>query len=156
MIKSLLNPERYLKKFIQSRIPQLRVDLNKMIEELLENIADREECNPFELALILSKRDKLALGRVVDAQKKTLQEMDAGAIIQDLFLRQIAGLPDYVKEMVVEKLGDEDVNGMVADALTNCSLIIKYDEDCELMFIEVTQEGAEVLDLDNFFKNLKI
>ena len=155
MIANILSPERYFKRFMKSRIPQLRADLSKMIEALLLNIADEEECNPFELALILSKRDNLALGRVVNAERKILREMDAGAIIQDLFLRQIAALPEAIKEMVVAKLGDEDVNVMTTNSLTNRSLVIKYNQDYELMFVEVTKEGSKILDLDKFFNNLK-
>lgn len=126
-----------------------------MIDDLFLEIADACEANPFELVLILSKRQEQAVGSIFNREKSCLIEMDAGALLKDLFLRQLQVVPEGIKGLVESKLEGRDVAAIVAKALKGRRLLIHYGSDDELIVIEVTKNKKKRIDLDEFFDTLE-
>ena len=53
-----------LKTFLKSQIPKLRKELNNLLEDMLNEVANEQEINPFELNLTLSKENNLAIAKI--------------------------------------------------------------------------------------------
>jgi hypothetical protein len=150
-----LNPKAQFKKLFFKRLPQIREDLSMMLDSLFLEVADKNEGNPFETTLILLKMKNQAVGKFFDGNKKEVGAFDAGALIQDLFKKQLETMPEIVKGYVLDELGTEDTTKMVLKALKNRRLLIHYDSDDEFVFVEVTKKERKVIDLDDFFNTFE-
>lgn len=149
-----LNPKAQFKKLFFKRLPQIREDLSMMLDCLFLEVADKNECNPFETTLVLLKMKNQAVGKFF-SNKKEVGAFDAGALIQDLFKKQLETMPEIVKGYVLDELGTEDTTKMVLKALKSRRLLIHYGEDDEFVFVEVTKKGKKVIDLDDFFNTFE-
>lgn len=134
----------------------IRKDLNKMIENIFEEIAEEKECNPFEMRLCLSNIGGVAVAEMYDAGSNQLGKMDGGALIEDLFKKNLKFIPEKHHKTVFDKLGGDgkDIKGMVAEMLEDESLLIRYDEDFKLVYFKVNEEGMHPIDMDYFFENM--
>ncbi|WP_052595746.1 hypothetical protein [Aureispira sp. CCB-QB1] len=146
-----LNPKAQFKKLFFKRLPQIREDLSMMLDALFLEMADKHQCNPFEMTLLLLKMKQQAVGKFFDGNKNEIGAFDAGALIQELFIKQLATMPEMIKGYVLDELGTEDTTKMVLKALKSRRLLIHYGEDDEFVFVEVTKKGNKVIDLDDFF-----
>lgn len=155
MLDNLLNQEAPIKKFIKRQLPKFKHDLSCMLDDLFLQVADSKEQNPFELLLILSRKEDKALGSFYDAQKTCLGRIDAGAIIEDLFLKQLAMVPTAFKETIMADFGTESASQTVVEALKNKRLLIYYDKQDELVFIEMTKTGKRLIDIDEFIQSFE-
>jgi hypothetical protein len=149
-----LNPKAQFKKLFFKRLPQIREDLSMMLDGLFMEVADKNECNPFETTLVLLKMKNQAVGKFF-SHNKEVGAFDAGALIQELFKKQLETMPEIVKGYVLDELGTEDTTKMVLKALKNKRLLIHYGEDDEFVFVEVTKKGQKVIDLDDFFNTFE-
>jgi hypothetical protein len=149
-----LNPKAQFKKQFFKRLPQIREDLSMMLDSLFLEVADKNECNPFETTLVLLKMKNQAVGKFF-SNKKEVGAFDAGALIQELFKKQLETMPEIVKGYVLDELGTEDTTRMVLKALKNRRLLIHYGEDDEFVFVEITKKGQKVIDLDDFFNTFE-
>lgn len=149
-LKAKVNPKEKIKEEFLSRLPQIKDDLDLMLDDLFMQVAEQNEANPFELVLILHKKEKVAMGSFFSEDKKELGNIDAGALIQDLFFRQMSVIPEVFREAVLSELGTENVNPMVLKALKGKRLLIRYDDNEDFSFVEVTKQGSKVIDLNEF------
>ena len=120
-----LNPKAQFKKLFFKRLPQIREDLSMMLDCLFLEVADKNECNPFETTLVLLKMKNQAVGKFF-SNKKEVGAFDAGALIQDLFKKQLETMPEIVKGYVLDELGTEDTTKMVLKAVKSRRLLIHY------------------------------
>ncbi|MBL4861456.1 MAG: hypothetical protein JKY09_00350 [Crocinitomicaceae bacterium] len=149
-----LNPKSQFKKLFFKRLPQIREDLSMMLDRLFLEVADKNECNPFETTLVLFKMKNYAVGKFF-SNKKEVGAFDAGGLIQELFKKQLETMPEIVKDYVLDELGTADTTKMVLKALKNRRLLIHYGEDDEFVFVEVTKKGSKVIDLNDFFNTFE-
>jgi hypothetical protein len=147
--------KKEFKKLFFKRLPQIREDLSIMLDSLFLDAADKHKTNPFETTLVLLKVQKLAVGKFFDSNKKEIGAFDAGALIQELFKKQLETMPEMIKGYVLEELGTEDTTKMVLKALRNRRLLIRYGSDDEFVFIEATKKGQKTINLDDFFSTFE-
>ncbi|WP_052596250.1 hypothetical protein [Aureispira sp. CCB-QB1] len=150
-----LDPKAQFKKLFFKRLPQIREDLSMMLDSLFLETADKHQCNPFETSLVLLRMQNKAVGKFFDHHKKEVGAFDAGALIQELFKKQLETMPEIVKGYVLDELGTEDTTKMILKALKNRRLLIHYGEGDEFVFVEVTKKGNKVIDLDEFFNTFE-
>jgi len=125
-----------------------------MLDGLFLEVADKNECNPFETTLVLLKLKNQAVGKFF-SNNKEVGAFDAGDLSQEIFKKQLETMPEIVKGYVLDELGTEDTTKMVLKALKNRRLLIHYGEDDEFVFVEVTKKGQKVIDLDDFFNTFE-
>lgn len=143
------------KQILKTQIPTLKKDLNLTIENILNDVANEEELNPFELSLTLSKEDEKAIGKVFDEELQCIHQLDAGLLIEELFKKQLEVIPAMFKDWVLEKLGGENVNDMVLDLLKEESILIRYDKTYKLEYLKINAGNIHPIDMDDFFNNLE-
>lgn len=150
-----INPKEQIKKQMLARLPHVKEDLNLMLDDLFLQVAEQKKMNPFELILIIHKtktpeHGTLAIGSFFSANKKEVGKINAGALIQDLFLKQISVLPETLKGVVFEELGTQNVYNVVLKALKGKRLLIRYDKNDEFEFVEVTKTANNIIDVNEF------
>jgi len=150
-----LNPKEQFKKEFFKRLPQIKDDLSIRLDDLFLEAAEKHKTNPFELSLVLLKRNNEALGIFFNAQKQEITRFDAAGLIQEQFLKQLSVVPDFLKGQILEELGTEDTTEMVVKALKGRRLLIQYGEDDDFIFTEMTKKGNQIIDLDDFFNNFE-
>lgn len=150
-----LNPKEQFKKYFFKRLPQIRADLSMMLDSLFLEMADKEKANPYEMRLLLLKQQQKAVGKFFDTNKKEIGAFDAGALIQELFVKQLDSMPSLIKGYVIQELGTEDTTKVLLKALKNRRLLIHYGQDDEFVFVEVTKKESKVIDLDDFFNTFE-
>jgi hypothetical protein len=153
-LKAKVNPKARIKAEFMKRLPHIKDDLYLMLDDLFMQVAEQNKCNPFELVLILHKKDKLAIGSFFSANQKEVSKIDAGALIQELFMRQLSVIPEALREAVFSELGTNNVSSMILKALKGKRLLIRYDENDEFSFVEVTKSGSETIDINDFLNTL--
>jgi hypothetical protein len=154
-LKAKVNPKAKIKAEFKKRLPQIKDDLNLMLDDLFMQVAEQNQSNPFELALILHKKESMAVGSFFSAEQKEIAKIDAGALIQELFMRQLSVIPEMFKEAVLSELGTENVSPMILKALKGKRLLIRYDENEEFCFVEVTKNGNKTIDLNEFLNTFE-
>ena len=137
-----------LKTFLKSQVPKLQEDLNIILEDILNEIANERELNPFELNLTLSKKDTKAIGQVFDKEQNCLHQLDAGALIEDLFKKQLDMIPEFFKKKILARLGGENVNEMVLDMLKEESILVRFNKSYLLEYFQVNIEGIHPINMD--------
>jgi hypothetical protein len=144
-----------LKTFLKSQVPKLQEDLNIILEDILNEVANEKELNPFELTLTLSKKDERAIGQVYNKDQSCLHQLDAGALIEDLFKKQLSLIPEFFKKKILAKLGGENVNEMVLGMLKEESILVRFNRAYLLEYFQVNVEGVHPISMDDFFDNLE-
>lgn len=155
MLSNLLSPEVQVQKILKRQLPQIKKDLSVIIDDLLLQAADQCQANPFELVLIISKQQNKAIASVFNRQKESLISMDIGALLKEKFFEQLSVVPAVIKDLVLEKLEGQDVTEVIVKALRGKRLLIHYDKQDELVFVEVTKDSKKVIDLDEFFNTFE-
>ena len=150
-----LNPKKQLKRLFKKQLPKLKKDLFAIIDDLILQVADQNEANPYELILVLSKDKNKAIARVFTQDNVLMAQTDAGEIMRNLLLQQLTVLPSFLKDYIFEQLAGEDVAQIMVDALEYSTLLIHYTDNEKLVFVEIRQGEQNILDLDDFFNNLE-
>lgn len=152
----LLNPKKMAKKWLKSKIPQLKKDFEAIIESMLMQVAEAHQKNPYELVLIISVMEGKATARVFEADGKTLiDKMDIGAMVEAIFQQQLQVVPEQLQDLAKEQIGEQKIEDVVISNLKDRSIIIHYNEDDNFVFVQVTKTGTENIDLDIFFNSLE-
>lgn len=144
-----------LKTFLKSQVPNLQKDLNIILEDILNDVANEQELTPFELSLTLLKKDSKAIGQVFDKEQNCLHQLDAGALIEDLFKKQLDMIPEFFKKKILGRLGGDNVNDMVLGMLKEESILVRFNKAYLLEYFQVNIEGIHPINMDEFFDNLE-
>ncbi|BDS10856.1 hypothetical protein [Aureispira anguillae] len=146
-----------LELLLEQQKPQLKKDLEKVIEQLLTSIADSKQLNPFELVLKLSAKKGQAIGQIFTPQKKLLYDFDAGEEISGLFEHQLGRLPEIAKKAVLAKVGHQTISVQVAQSLEHGgAILVRYDKNYQLEYFQQLEKKLKRIDIDHFFANIKI
>ena len=141
--------------FINQVRDYAKKDVNLMIENIFDEIANKHQKNPFKLSLTLSKVDEIAIGEMFDENDEKLEQIDAGALIENLFKQQLQVIPQKFHAAILKQLGGDDPNKIVVDLLQDESMVISYDEKFKLVYFKVNESGLHPIDVDYFFENMK-
>jgi len=145
-----------LKTFLKMNLPTLQKNLEAIIEDLLTEIADQNELNPFDLRLILTKIENQAIGKVYTLENTCIHTLDAAKLLEDLFYLQLEVVPGMFKSMVLKQVANVNIQAFIIEHLNEMSLMIRYNEDCQLQLFKITSEGTESIDIDEFFGTLEL
>jgi hypothetical protein len=80
---------------ISHEAPKLAKELNTTIENILENISNEKEVNPFELQMTIAKKEQKVIASIVQPDGTELDAIDAGLLFEDLIrskMHQINGI----------------------------------------------------------------
>ncbi|WP_156039910.1 hypothetical protein, partial [Aureispira sp. CCB-QB1] len=94
-----------LKTLLKLNLPTLQKNLEAIVEDLLTEVADQHQCNPFDLQLILTKVEQQALGKIYDSDNNCLHQLNAAQLLEDLFYLQLEQLPAVVQKLVQKQVG---------------------------------------------------
>lgn len=137
-------------------LPTLQKNLEAIIEDLLTDVADQNELNPFDLRLILTKIENQAIGKVYTLENTCIHTLDAAKLLEDLFYLQLEVVPGMFKSMVLKQVANVNIQAFIIEHLNEMSLMIRYNEDCQLQLFKITSEGTESIDIDEFFGTLEL
>ncbi len=145
-----------LKTLLKINLPTLQKNLEAIIEDLLTDVADKNELNPFDLSLTLTKIENKAIGTVYTPDKKSIHQLDAAKMLEDLFYLQLEVVPVMLKSMVLKQVENVNIQAFILEHLSGMSLMMRYNEECQLQLFKITNQGTESIDIDEFFGNLEI
>lgn len=149
-LKAKVNPKEQIKAEFKKQLPTIKKDLDLMLDDLFMQVAEANESNPFELILILHKKKEIAVGSFFTGDKKEVGTINAGELIQELFLRQMSIIPEVFREAVLSELGTEKITPIILESLRGKRLVIRYDENEEFSFVEVTKKSSKIIDVKEF------
>lgn len=150
-----LDPKAHFKKMFFDRLPAIKEDLNVLLDDLFSQAAEYSKVSPFSLSLVLVKNGDKADGIFFNEDKQMLSTIDAGQLIQDNFLKQLSVFPEEAVQFAMGELGGDDAKSIVANALKKRKLLIQYGENDDYVYTEITREGTQVIDLDEFFNDFE-
>lgn len=145
-----------LKTLLKMNLPTLQKNLEAIIEDLLTDVADQNELNPFDLRLILTKVENQAIGKVYTPANTCIHTLDAAKLLEDLFYLQLEVVPGMLKSMVLKQVQNINIQEFIIEHLNGMSLMIRYNEDCQLQLFKITTAGTESIDIDEFFGSLEL
>ena len=145
-----------LKTLLKMNLPTLQKNLEAIIEDLLTDVADRNELNPFDIRMILTKVENQAHGKVYTPDNTCIHTLDAAKLLADLFYLQLEVVPGMLKSMVLKQVQNINIQEFIIEHLNGMSLMIRYNEDCQLQLFKITTAGTESIDIDEFFGSLEL
>lgn len=145
-----------LKTLLKLNLPTLQKNLEAIVEDLLTEVADQHQCNPFGLQLILTKVEQQALGKIYDSDNNCLHQLNAAQLLEDLFYLQLEQLPAVVQKLVQKQVGTINIQDFIIEQLETMNLLIRYNDACQLQLFKITTTGTDPIDLTAFFANLEL
>ncbi|WMX13192.1 hypothetical protein [Aureispira sp. CCB-E] len=145
-----------LKTLLKLNLPTLQKNLEAIVEDLLTEVADQHQCNPFDLQLILTKVEQQALGKIYDSDNNCLHQLNAAQLLEDLFYLQLEQLPAVVQKLVQKQVGTINIQDFIIEQLETMNLLIRYNDACQLQLFKITTAGTDPIDLTAFFANLEL
>ena len=135
---------------------RLRKDLENVLEQIIGQVADAKELNPFDLVLRLSAQGDQAIAEVLTKKKECLHNFDAGDMMEELLERQLATLPALVQKMFWERIGNAKIRDEVRDSLRdNGSILVRYDSNYQFQYYQQQTGKMKRINIDAFFANIK-
>ena len=145
-----------LKTLLRMNLPTMQKNLEAIIEDLLTEVADKNELNPFDLSLILTRVENQAIGKVYTPENVCIHTLDAAKLLEDLFYIQLEVVPAPLKSLVLMQVKNVNIQEFIIEHLNGMSLMIRYNEDCQLQLFKITSAGTEPIDIDEFFGTLAL
>ena len=134
---------------------RLKKDLETILEQIIGQVADAHELNPFDLVLSLSAQGDQAIATVFTKKKVSLHDFDAGDMIEDLLEKQLALLPALVQKLFWERVGNAKIREEVRDSLRdNGAIFVRYDANYQFQYYQQQTGKMKRIDMDAFFANL--
>lgn len=134
---------------------RLRKDLENVLEQVIGQVADAKELNPFDLVLRLSAQDDQAIAEVLTKKKVSLHDFDAGDMIEELLEKQLEVLPAIARKLVLERIGNTKIRDEVRDSLKdNGAILIRYDDKYKFQYYQQQTGKMKRIDIDAFFANI--
>ncbi|BDS12378.1 hypothetical protein [Aureispira anguillae] len=137
-------------------LPTLQQNLSNIIEDLLTDVADKNQLNPFDLSLTLSRIGEQAIGKVYTPDKICIHELKAAQMLEDIFHLQLQTVPTMLQNLVHQQIKGINIQDFILKALSNFSLMMRYNSNFELEFFKIDKEGTQPIDIDEFFATLAI
>lgn len=130
-------------------------ELIAMIEGLLQSVANERNISVYNLSATVTKKSDIASLEVFDIDANPIYETNAAELIEEIFKKQLATMPDMLKGIIEGKLEGQSIGQAVIDALEGGSLLANYDEKLVMQFSLVTADSVEPIDITDFItKNL--
>jgi hypothetical protein len=134
---------------------RLRKDLENVLEQVICQVADAKELNPFDLILRLSAQGDQAIAEVLTKKKVSLHDFDAGDMIEELLEKQLEILPAIARKLVLERIGNTKIRDEVRDSLKdNGAILIRYDDNYKFQYYQQKIDKMKRIDIDAFFANI--
>lgn len=112
---------------IESKAPAIAKELDTTIENILENISNEKEVNPFELKMTISKKEKQVVASIVQPDGTELDAIDAGLLFEDMVKSKLDILPDFVKNQLGGIGGADGIRAKMLEIMSTDSLLIQYN-----------------------------
>lgn len=134
---------------------RLRKDLENVLEQIIGQVADAKELNPFDLVLRLSAQGDLAIAEVLTKKKVQLHNFDAGDMIEELLAKQLEILPSIARKAVEKRIGNAKIRDEVRDSLKdNGAILVRYDANFKFQYYQQKTTKMKRIDIDAFFANI--
>ena len=134
---------------------RLRKDLENVLEQVIGQVADAKELNPFDLVLRLSAQGDLAIAEVLTKKKVQLHNFDAGDMIEELLAKQLEILPSIARKAVEKRIGNAKIRDEVRDSLKdNGAILVRYDANFKFQYYQQKTTKMKRIDIDAFFANI--
>ena len=134
---------------------RLRKDLENVLEQVIGQVADAKELNPFDLVLRLSAQGDLAIAEVLTKKKVQLHNFDAGDMIEELLAKQLEILPSMARKAVEKRIGNAKIRDEVRDSLKdNGAILVRYDANFKFQYYQQKTTKMKRIDIDAFFANI--
>jgi hypothetical protein len=145
-----------VKKFIKSKMPSAKEGMEDFLDKLFLQVAEQHEENPFELFLVISNKKEQLLGEVYNNKKQILGREDIGALVEKVIHGQFQVMPSVMKELINEGLADLDLSAsdLLIKEVGTKKLVAKYNQQSELIFIEIDGKKKHRVDLENILNKL--
>lgn len=146
-----------LEMLLQQHKERLRKDLENVLEQVIGQVADAKELNPFDLVLRLSEKEDQAIAEVLTKTKVQLHNFDAGEMIEELLAKQLQVLPAPARKAVLERIGKESIKDQICESLKeNGALLIRYGKDYNFQYFQQQTGKLKRIDIDHFFENVTL
>ena len=144
-----------LESLLAGHKERLRKDLENVLEQVIGQVADAKELNPFDLVLRLSAQGDQAIAEVLTKKKVQLHNFDAGDMIEELLKKQLEILPAIARKLVLERMGDIKIRDEVRISLKdNGAILVRYDANYQFQYYQQQASKMKRIDIDAFFANI--
>jgi hypothetical protein len=134
---------------------RLKKDLENVLEQVIGQVADAKELNPYDLVLRLSAQENLAIAEVLTKKKALLHDFDAGDMLEELLAKQLDVLPAVISSQVKKRLGNTKIRDEVRDSLKdNGAILVRYDKNFQFQYFQQQATKMKRIDIDSFFANI--
>lgn len=141
----------------QGEKDRLKKDLENVLEQVIGQVADAKELNPYDLVLRLSAQGDQAIAEVLTKKRVELHNFDAGDMIEDLLKKQLEMLPSLVRNAVQKKIGKTKIRDEVRDSLRdNGAILTRYDKNYQFQYYQLAPGASQMkrIDIDFFIANI--
>jgi len=144
-----------LETLLAGQQERLRKDLENVLEQVIGQVADAKELNPFDLVLRLSAQGDQAIAEILTKKKVQLHNFDAGDMIEELLEKQLEVLPAIARKLVLERMGNVKIRAEVRDSLRdNGAILVRYDANYKFQYYQQQTDKMKRIDIDSFFANI--
>lgn len=147
-----------LKLLFESKAADFAKELDMTIENILENISDEKEVNPFELKMTIAKKGNQIIASTVQSDGTELDAIDAGLLFEDMIKSKIDLIPDFVKNTVLDEMGGvPGIRPKLLEMMTTDSLLIQYNQQTfQLEYHKVTTTAVTPIQPIDLIKEIDL
>lgn len=140
---------------LASHKDRLKKDLESVLEQVIGQVADAKELNPYDLVLRLSAQGDQAIAEVLTKKKVQLHNFDAGDMIEELLEKQLKVLPAIARKLVLERIGEAKIRDEVRDSLRdNGAILVRYNSTYQFQYYQQQADKMKRINIDTFFANI--
>lgn len=136
---------------------RLKKDLENVLEQVIGQVADAKELNPYDLVLRLSAQGDQAIAEILTKKKVELHNFDAGDMIEDLLKKQLEMLPSLMRNAVQKRMGNAKIREEVRDSLRdNGAILVRYDKNYQFQYYQQEPGSNQMkrININSFIANI--
>lgn len=135
--------------------PGILKNILKSFEALIDETARKNDLPPFNLHVKIERKDNEVVAIVCweDIELDTFSLME---MIEETFNQSLAKVPKMFRPMLDNMMDGLSVNEIVLKHLEDCFLILRFNENDELITYKVQDTEETLLDWMEFITNVKI
>lgn len=141
-----INPTKQLKGFLKRMKPKIVEEISSILEQIIKHVGDKHEKDLGDLKVLISTQDGKVFATVFDTNpKEPIETSDFGAQIKTLYEHYKGGFPE-LEALMPEEFQSFDVEQSMVEHLENKFLLVRYNEEFELTWTEITKDGQRAFE----------
>lgn len=134
--------------------PGIANNILKSFETLIDETSQKEDLPPFELCITIQRKEQEVIA-IVYWEDISLREIDIMGSILEIFEQSMANVPAIARPWIDKMMKGQTVEDIILDLLNDCSLLLKFDDDDELITYKVQDNQHTLIDWAEFIANIK-